>query len=163
MPVSKYAEQLSDQLRSFFPIADGGELAGVIDFNAKFIERHRDELASLLFIEFGECDDSEITLEMAKKVVARVQKRIFRSTQNSHLEIKKEIQSDESLSESEIQRILKEYVESLVMEDMVLFHLRYLEGKTVNEICKRTGGTKSHVYKKLGELREGFERFIRTT
>lgn len=160
MAVSKFAKELSDQLREFFSIKDRGELAVVIEFNARFIERHRDEMASLLFIEFSECKEPEITLEIAKKVIARVQKRIYRSTQDSQSEIKKEVPSSNYLSESEIQSVVKDYFKTLRSEDMVLFHLRHLEGKSVRDIGNEMGVSKSTVYQKLDELRESFEQFL---
>ena len=52
---TSFAERVSEQLRSFFPINDGEELASVIAFNAKFLAPEQlDDLASLLFIEFSD-------------------------------------------------------------------------------------------------------------
>ncbi len=161
MPPSLFAAKLSEQLRKFFRIEDGEELAAVIDFNAKFIEQHRDDLASLLFIEFGEFHEPTITLDMAKAIVARVQKRIYRTTRKREQSLEGEVEAKRSITPTDVDRVIEDFVATLPTEEIVLFQLRFVDGRSINEICQKFGLKKSNAYERLAVLRERFERFVR--
>lgn len=162
MPHTPFADRLSEQLRSFFPIEDGEELAAVIDFNAKFIDvDQHDDLASLLFIEFGQCSESEITLDMAKTIVSRVQKRIYRATRKREQALERDVAAKSYVAQSDVERVTEEFVATLPADEILLFQLRYVEGESTSLICEKLGLKKSTVYERLAILRNRFERFVR--
>lgn len=157
---SLFAKNLSELLRSYFPIENREELAVIIDFNARFIEQHREELAGLLFIEFSECDGPVITLNTAKKIVARVQKRIYRDTLKREQSLEIEVESKHSSTSTEEKRIIEEFMATLSTEDILLFQLRYVEGCPVIDICQELGAKKSNIYERLSRIEESFKRFV---
>jgi RNA polymerase sigma factor (sigma-70 family) len=162
VPPTAFAESLSAQLRSFFPISNGEELASVIDFNANFIGRDQhDDLASLLFVEFGQCAEESITLDAAKAIVARVQKRLYRSTRKKEQTLDRDVQAESYVAQTEVESIIREVARTLPADDMLLFQLRYVEDKPVASICEELGLAKSTVYTRLEVLRQRFERFVK--
>ena len=157
---TSFAERVSEQLRSFFPINDGEELASVIAFNAKFLAPEQlDDLASLLFIEFSDIGKQEITLEVAKRIVARIQKRLYRGSRKREKTLDMDIAENAQLSQPQLHQIIAEFAATLETDQILLFRLHFLEGKEVSEICKEIDLKKTTAYERLSELRKRFERF----
>jgi predicted DNA-binding protein YlxM (UPF0122 family) len=155
-----FAERVSEQLQSFFLITNGEELASVIAFNAKFLAPEQlDDLSSLLFIEFSKVGKQEITLAIAKRIVAKIQKRLYRGSRKREKTLDIDIADQTQVSQSQLHQKIEEFVATLEIDDILLFRLHFLEGKEMIEICKEIGLQKTTVYRRLSELRKRFERF----
>jgi hypothetical protein len=157
---SPFAKQLSTQLSSSFPIENVDELEAVIDFNLKYIKRHKDDFASLLFLEFGKCAGATITAKTAKTMVARVQKRIYRSTRTSQRSIAIDVEANSEVSISKFKGVIDEFVCQLSASDALIFNLLCLENESISSICQKLGMQKSAVYKRRADLRDRFQHFV---
>jgi hypothetical protein len=157
---SEFAQSLSDQLRAFFPITNGEELASIIGFNSKFIQEEQlSELASLLFIEFSECT-APISLDDAKQIVSRVQKRLYRAGNKVRHSLAPDIVAPTYVGPSEVEGTIREFFATLSPEDIILFQLRFTDGEDVPAICKKLGVKKSEIYHRLATIRQAFEAFV---
>ena len=159
MSHSPFATALSAQLCSLLPIVDEKELASAIDFNIKYIDKHRDDFASLLFLEFANPPQDTIDSKLARKVVARVSKRIYRSTRQFKQPLPIDVEAKSENSSMQIKLDIDEFLKTLSASDSILFSLRYLDDEPVSSICQKIGMEKSVIYERLDKLRNRFKNF----
>lgn len=159
--VLRFAEELSGLLQLHFTIQDGKDLTATIEFNSTFIWKQRDELAPLLFIEFSDCKESEITPTLARTIVARVQKRIYRGIRRPESSVHDLELADTSVSESEQSRIFREIKATLSVEDYIIFEMKFVLGLSAVEIGNRLGLKKTSVYERLRCVEERLDSLLR--
>lgn len=158
--VLRFAEELSGLLQLHFPIQDANDLTATIEFNSTFIWKQRDELAPLLFIEFSGCKECLITPELARTIVSRVQKRIYRGIRKRESSVHDLELADRRGSESEQIQIFREIKAILPVEDYVLFQMKFIDGISAVEICNRLGLKKTSLYERLRCIEECLDTLL---
>jgi DNA-directed RNA polymerase specialized sigma24 family protein len=92
-------------------------------------------------------------------VVARVSKRIYRSTRQSKQPLPIDVEAKSENSSMQIKLDIDEFLKTLSASDSILFSLRYLDDEPVSSICQKIGMEKSVIYERLDKLRNRFKNF----
>lgn len=168
---TEFAITLSQQLCDFFSLQvsepERERLAKVIDFHAGYLDRNAaEELEPLLFIEFArEQRERSLTLEVAERIVSRIQKRIFRESRRKKNRLpSKAMESQPAAPTQTDERVLVQFTAFLRAElearDAMIFEMYFIDGHGVTSICNRLGVKKSTVYSRIRAIQEKFRTFL---
>lgn len=119
-----------------------------------------DEITSLLFIEV--CEQQKTTpvdFESLIRVVDRVTKRLYRDYQriSTRIELQDHLHQKETSNPTDetesVTNTLRELCNVLSPSDYLTFHLLFIEGNSIQEVCDKLAMKKSKAYETKRRLR----------